>query len=74
MFELFYKPEEALVQCDELQKASWINVFQPKNQEKRWLIEDLEIKEDFITYSLDPSERPHFDQEDDQLFIVMPPF
>lgn len=53
-------------------KGSWINMISPSEEEIREVCENLDIKEDFIRYSLDYEEKARIDIEDDgtMLFIV----
>ena len=59
-------------QIDEYKKGCWINVVSPKEEEIVELCENLNIKEDFIRYSLDYEEKARIDIDDDEtiLFIV----
>lgn len=59
-------------QINEYKKGCWINVVSPKEEEIVELCENLNIKEDFIRYSLDYEEKARIDIDDDEtiLFIV----
>lgn len=59
------------MRVEEIKYPSWINVTEPTKQEKKNLIEEFGVKEEFIINSLDPEERPHLDQEDEQILIVI---
>lgn len=56
----------------EYKKGSWINMVSPSEQEIENVCENLNIKDDFIRYSLDAEEKARIDIEDDgtMLFIV----
>ena len=53
-------------------KGSWINVVSPTEQEIADVCSNINIKDDFIRYSLDSEEKARIDIEDDgtMLFIV----
>ncbi len=56
----------------EYKKGSWINMVSPTEQEIKNVCTNLNIKDDFIRYSLDAEEKARIDMEDDgtMLFIV----
>ncbi len=56
----------------EYKKGSWINMVSPTEQEIKNVCTNLNIKDDFIRYSLDAEEKARIDIEDDgtMLFIV----
>ena len=53
-------------------KGSWINMISPSEEEIKEVCDNLNIKDDFIKYSLDYEEKARIDMEDDgtMLFIV----
>ena len=53
-------------------KGSWINMISPSEEEIKEVCDNLNIKDDFIKYSLDYEEKARIDIEDDgtMLFIV----
>lgn len=56
----------------EYKKGSWINMVSPTEQEIKNVCTNINIKDDFIRYSLDAEEKARIDIEDDgtMLFIV----
>ncbi len=56
----------------EYKKGSWINMVSPSEEEIEDVCTNLNIKDDFIRYSLDAEEKARIDIEDDgtMLFIV----
>lgn len=58
------------------EKGNWINMISPSDEEIRTVCENINIKEDFIRYALDPEEKARIDIEDDDntiLFIIDTP-
>ena len=60
------------IKTNEYQKGCWINLIAPSDKEIKEVCEKINIKEDFIKYSLDNEEKARIDKEDDDtiLFIV----
>ena len=57
---------------NEYKKGCWINLIAPNEKEIKEVCEHINIKEDFIRYSLDNEEKARIDLDDDDiiLFIV----
>lgn len=57
----------------EITKGSWINMTNPTEEEIKKVCEAVNIKEDFIRYSLDYEEKARIDEEDEDdtvLFLI----
>lgn len=57
-------------------RGNWINVVSPSDEEIKTICKNINIREDFIRYALDPEEKARIDVEDDDntiLFIVDTP-
>ena len=57
----------------DLKKGSWINMISPTEEEIQRVCAALQIKQDFIRYSLDEEEKARIDTEDDDnttLYII----
>jgi len=57
----------------EIKKGSWVNMINPTEEEIQKVCQKVNIKEDFIRYSLDYEEKARIDEEDEDgtiLFIV----
>ncbi len=54
----------------DLEKALWIDVVDPTGEEIRQVSEGLKITLDDILDSLDPDERPRFEDEDDYFLLM----
>lgn len=62
-----------LKQVEKVEKGSWINMINPTEQEIKKVCKQVNIKEDFIRYSLDYEEKARIDEEDEDgtiLFII----
>lgn len=71
LLEIFQEKGDTIVPSEKIGKNCWVNVSQPTKEERNILLEELGIREDFITKSLDPAERPHIDQEEGQTLLVI---
>ncbi len=72
MIKLYQKEGSTLLEVKELEKASWINIAEPFNQEElEELAQQLDIPLDFLTDSLDIDERSRYEREDDVRLIVV---
>lgn len=60
------------IKTSEYKKGCWINLIAPTDKEIKEVCEKINIKEDFIRYSLDYEEKARIDKDDDDtiLFIV----
>lgn len=60
------------IKTNEYKKGCWINLIAPSEKEIKEVCERINIKEDFIRYSLDYEEKARIDKEGDDtiLFIV----
>ena len=57
----------------DLKKGNWINMISPTEEEIQRVCAALQIKQDFIRYSLDEEEKARIDTEDDDnttLYII----
>ena len=60
-------------EVQEFKKGNWINMISPTEEEIQKVCEKINIKEDFIRYSLDYEEKARIDIEEDDnttLFII----
>ncbi len=60
-------------QVNEYKKGNWINMVSPSEEEIKQVCKNINIKEDFIRYSLDYEEKARIDVEDEDntiLFII----
>ena len=65
MIEIFKTEDDKLRKIDSVEKGCWINVINPTEEEKKFLIEDIKINQDFLKQALDEEESPHIDYDDD---------
>jgi magnesium transporter len=70
---LFYtKQSGKLVEVEDLESASWVNITPPFSQEElEYMAQELDIPLDFLTDSLDIDERSRYEREDDVRLIVL---
>lgn len=70
---LFYtKKSGKLVEVEELESASWVNITPPFSQEElEYMAQELDIPLDFLTDSLDIDERSRYEREDDVRLVVL---
>jgi magnesium transporter len=60
-----------LQKINTIEKQSWINVINPKQEEIAFLSEQFGIPQDFLTASLDIDERARIEVEDDATLIIL---
>ena len=60
------------IKINEYKKGNWVNMIEPTEEEIKEVCMNLNIKEEFIKYSLDNEEKARIDIEDDNtiLFVI----
>lgn len=73
MLEIFKTFDTQTKRIDKIESDCWINVVNPTEEEKSYLIKELGILPEFIKSALDEEESPHIDYDDDvsQRLIVV---
>ena len=71
MKTFFKNNQSGLVTSDTWEKNSWISVENPTADERRYLLEELEIPESFYNDIEDVDERPRFEIEDGWVLIIL---
>ena len=71
MKTFFKNNQSGLVTSDTWEKNSWISVENPTADERRYLLEELEIPESFYNDNEDVDERPRFEIEDGWVLIIL---
>ncbi|MBU2060870.1 MAG: magnesium transporter CorA family protein [Bacteroidetes bacterium] len=67
----FYKNNNGLIEVAEWFPHSWINIECPSPEEKRYLLEELQIPEAFYNDIEDIDERPRIESENGWTLIIM---
>ncbi|NGY37291.1 magnesium transporter CorA family protein [Flavobacterium sp. XN-5] len=67
----FYKNEKGLLKTETQEKNGWINVVCPTKEEKKFLLQDLQIPEAFYNDIEDIDERPRIEIEDGWYLIIL---
>ncbi|GEC78351.1 magnesium transporter CorA family protein [Flavobacterium aquatile] len=67
----FYKNENGLLKTDKREENCWINVVCPTNEDKKFLLNDLQIPEAFYNDIEDIDERPRIEIEDGWYLIIL---
>ena len=78
MFKMYNTNMETNIteETDKFIRGNWINMVSPSDEEIKNICKNVNIKEDFIRYALDPEEKARIDIEDDDntiLFIIDTP-
>ncbi len=77
MIEFFKTKVNATHNISAPEPGCWVNVIDPTDEERDWLIEELGIVPEFVRSALDDEERSHTDFDDDTyqtLIIIDCPF
>ena len=67
----FYKNEKGLVRTEKQEKNCWISTVCPTNDDKKFLLSELQIPEAFYNDIEDIDERPRIEIENGWYFIVL---
>jgi magnesium transporter len=67
----FYKNEKGLLKTETQEKNGWINVVCPTPEEKKFLLQELQIPEAFYNDIEDIDERPRIEIEDGWYLIIL---
>jgi magnesium transporter len=70
MIRYFLTEDRTLKEVDNLQKKTWIDVQNPGEDDMALLME-LGIEEDFVYDVLDPEERARFEQDENNIYIII---
>ena len=65
MIEIFKTVDGILNQLTAPETGCWINVCNPTEEEKNYLINELKLVPEFLKQALDEEESPHIDYDDD---------
>ncbi len=60
-----------LIKLEQFEKGCWVNLFAPTVDEIRRVETELAILPNFIRDPLDDEEKPHIDDEDNQILVVI---
>ncbi|MGC9383821.1 MAG: magnesium transporter CorA family protein [Kosmotogaceae bacterium] len=70
MIRYFLTEDRTLKEVDNLQEKTWIDVQNPGKDDMSLLME-LGIEEDFVYDVLDPEERARFEQDENNIYIII---
>ncbi|MFW6119617.1 MAG: magnesium transporter CorA family protein [Petrotogales bacterium] len=70
MIRYFLTEDRTLKEIDNLQEKTWIDVQNPGEDDMALLME-LGIEEDFVYDVLDPEERARFEQDENNIYIII---
>lgn len=73
MIEIFKTKDNILTQIDKIESGCWVNVVNPTEEEKKYLLNEVGVLPEFIKSAIDADEAPHIDYDDDvdQRLIVV---
>lgn len=73
MVQIFQTRKGLLQELDQLilPNGSWVNIIDPSAEERKWIIENTPIIEEYLTEALDLDEQSRVEREDDCLLIVI---
>ncbi len=77
MISFFRSQDGKIKKIDRLEDGCWVDVLEPTNDDREWLLNELEIAPEFIKSAFDDEETAHIDVDDDTgqvLVIVDCPF
>lgn len=77
MIKMYYSHEQKLIETDDIDKCSWINMIKPTVSEVQYIANKQNIDIDFINSALDEEERSRIEQEEDSenlLILVDTPY
>lgn len=67
----YYKNKNGLIKTDSLEDNCWINAICPTKEESKFLLQDLQIPEDFYNDIEDIDERPRIEIENGWFLIII---
>lgn len=67
----YLKTENGLVFCPQWEEKCWINVEEPTLEDKKYLLEELQIPESYFYDIEDVDERPRIEYEDEWFLVLM---
>jgi len=67
----YLKTENGLVICPDWQEKCWINVEEPTLNDKKYLLEEINIPESYFNDIEDVDERPRIEYEDGWFLVLM---
>lgn len=65
MIEIYKTIDGVLTKLETPETGCWVNVCNPTEEEKTYLINDLKVMPEFLKQALDEEESPHIDYDDD---------
>ena len=73
MIEFYKTTQDGLVQLDQVEPGCWISIVAPTIEDRRWLLNEMEVEPEFVTSAMDDEERSHTDFDDDtnQALVIM---
>jgi len=67
----YYKNNKGFVQTEKIEGNGWINVVCPTKEETKFLLNELQIPEDFYNDIEDIDERPRIETENGWTLIIL---
>ncbi len=71
MYTSYYSDEKTLIKSQDFREGSWIDLFDPTEEEIDLVAKELDIPNDFLTAALDEEERPRVEAEDGKTLVVI---
>ncbi|MDO4183126.1 MAG: magnesium transporter CorA family protein [Coriobacteriia bacterium] len=73
MIEFYKTTSEGLVQLEQVQPGCWVNIISPTIEDRKWLLNEMEVAPEFVVSAMDDEERSHVDLDDDtgQALVIM---
>jgi magnesium transporter len=71
MLRIYGSENGLLVPVDDLKEHTWVCLFNPMEEELRYVENKLKIFPEFLRYPLDEEERPRIEKEEQQILIIL---
>jgi magnesium transporter len=71
MYSIYYSDESCLTKETTFREGSWIDMFDPTEEEIGLVSKELDIPMDFLTAALDEEERARVEGEDGKTLVIL---
>lgn len=71
MIEYFAMKDNELTKIEQFQDKAWVNVINPTQADMQYLINELEVPEDFMQYAIDRDESARIEKEVDSNYTLV---
>lgn len=73
MIEFYKTTNGVTTQIDQVEPGCWVSIVSPTIEDRKWLLNELEVAPEFVTSAMDDEERSHTDVDEDtnQALVIM---